>query len=50
MQRAGIEVSLTKSPSVGEALEEFKLDILATLREEQACSGGHGFGRHHGGR
>jgi predicted Fe-Mo cluster-binding NifX family protein len=50
MQRAGIQVYLTESPSVGEALEEFKLDILATLQEEQACSGGHGFGRHHGGR
>jgi hypothetical protein len=45
MQRDGIQVHLTESPSVEEALEEFELDLLATLHQEQTCSGGHGFGR-----
>lgn len=48
MRRAGIPVYLTRSPSVGEAVEEFKLDILTPLLDEEACAGGRGLGRRHG--
>ena len=48
MHRSGIPVYLTMSSSVGEALEEFKMDHLVPLLEEQACPGGHGLGRCHG--
>jgi len=48
MRRAGIPVYLTQSSSVGEAVEEFNMDILMPLLEEEACSGGRGLGRHHG--
>ena len=48
MRRAGIPVYLTQSSSVREALEEFNMDLLMPLLEEEACSGGRGLGRHHG--
>ncbi|MFC1530802.1 NifB/NifX family molybdenum-iron cluster-binding protein [Gemmatimonadota bacterium] len=47
MRQAGIPVYLTQSSSVGEAVEEFKMDLLMPLLEEEACSGGQGLGRHH---
>ena len=52
MRRAGIPVYITDSSSVGEAVEEFRLDLLMPLREEEACSGGRGLGMRHrdGGR
>ncbi len=48
MRRAGIPVYVTQSSSVGEAVEEFNMDLLMPLLEEEACSGGRGLGRHHG--
>ncbi len=47
MRQAGIPVYVTDSSSVGEAVEEFKLDLLMPLLEEEACSGGRGLGRRH---
>jgi predicted Fe-Mo cluster-binding NifX family protein len=47
MQRAGIPVYRTESRTVGLVVAEFKLDILLPLFQEEACSGGHGFGAHH---
>ena len=47
LRAAGIPVYLTQSSSVGEAVEEFNMDILMPSLEDQACSGGQGFGCHH---
>jgi predicted Fe-Mo cluster-binding NifX family protein len=47
MKRAGIPVFLTESPTVGEAVAEFEMEILLPLLDEDACSGGHGLGAHH---
>jgi len=47
IRAAGIPVYLTQSASVGEAIQEFNMDVLMPLLEEQACSGGQGRGCHH---
>lgn len=47
LNQAGIPVYVTQSPTVGEAVEEFKMEVLMPLRGEQACSGGRGLGSHH---
>jgi len=47
MRRAGIPVYLTGSASVEEAVEEFRMDRLVPLLEDQACSGGRSLGRCH---
>ena len=47
MRRAGIPVYRTESRTVGQVVAEFEMDILLPLVDEEACSGGHGFGARH---
>ncbi len=48
MRRAGIPMYVTENSNVGEAVEEFRMDLLMPVLEEEACSGGRGLGRRHG--
>ena len=47
LTRAGIQVFVTESGTVGEAVAEYEMDILAPLVDEDACRGGRRFGVHH---